>query len=43
MNIVIGEEDKVTYKIRPIRKKKQLTTHVNIKSQKGLNRLPIGS
>lgn len=41
MNIIIGE-DKVTYKIRPIRKK-QLTAHVNIKSQKDLNRLPTGS
>lgn len=42
MNIVIGEEDKVTYEFRPIRKK-QLTAHVNIQSQKGLNRLPTGS
>lgn len=42
MNIIIGEEDKVTYKIRPIRKK-HLTAHVTIKSQKDLNRLPTGS
>lgn len=42
MNIVIGEEDKVKYKICPIREK-QPTAHVNIKRQKGLNRLSIGS